>query len=168
MNFLLLKWVRRIGASVMFIGYVPLISGTVGSALMVALIWYANTRWPLFFNPSHALPFWLTCIGISAASIWLSNDSETTFGRGDPPQIIIDECAGQLITFLMVPLSWRTLVLGFALFRFFDVVKPFSVHRLEELEGGAGITMDDVAAGVLSNVCLHATLWIYHALSSWL
>jgi phosphatidylglycerophosphatase A len=168
MNQFILKWLRRIGGSVMFLGYFPVAPGTAGSALMIAAIWYANGRYPAFFDPSNALPFWILSLTLIALSVWLSNDAENVFGSHDPHQVIIDECAGQLITFLMVPLSLRTLALGFALFRFFDVLKPFPAHRFEELEGGLGITMDDVAAGVLSNISIHVIVIFYHAVRTWL
>jgi phosphatidylglycerophosphatase A len=156
------------GGSVFFLGYIPLIPGTIGSALTAAIMWYVNMHHPAFFAPSDARLYWISAMVLTAAAIYLSGDAQSVFGHRDPPQVIIDECAGQFITFFLVPLSLRTLVLGFALFRFFDVVKPSPVHRLEELEGGVGITMDDVAAGVISNLFLHAILWFYHVIASWL
>jgi phosphatidylglycerophosphatase A len=76
--------------------------------------------------------------------------------------VIIDECAGQFLTFLFVPLTLNTLVLGFLLFRFFDIVKPFPIYKMEELEGGVGITMDDVVAGIFANLSLLAIVAGYH------
>jgi phosphatidylglycerophosphatase A len=168
MNPHILKWLRRTLASLFFLGYIPGAPGTVGSAVVVAALWFLRHRIPNFFAPAPPLGFWLVGLALVATSILLSNDAEHSFGRRDPKQIIIDECAGQWLTFFMVPLTFRTLLLGFVLFRFFDVVKPFAVHRLEELEDGVGITMDDVAAGVLANVTLHATIWIYHGIRAWL
>jgi phosphatidylglycerophosphatase A len=63
---------------------------------------------------------------------------------------------------LFIPLSIKTLVLGFFLFRFFDIIKPYPVHTMESLDGGLGIVMDDVAAGVLTNVSLLVILFGYH------
>jgi phosphatidylglycerophosphatase A len=97
-------------------------------------------------------------------SIYFANNARENFGDSDPKHYILDEVAGQFITFFMVPFSWKTLLLGFFLFRFFDIIKPFPVHKLEELDEGLGVTMDDVAAGVLANVCLLATLGIYHGI----
>jgi len=168
MNSLITKWCRRIVASLFFIGYFPVAPGTIGSALTVTAIWFLHGRYPAFFNPAQPLIFWIASLALIAVSIYLSNDAAGVFGRDDPPQIIIDECAGQCITFFLVPLSLHTLVLGFALFRFFDVVKPFPVYKLEDLEDGVGVTMDDVAAGVMSNLSIHAVIFIYHVIRAWL
>jgi phosphatidylglycerophosphatase A len=62
--------------------------------------------------------------------------------------VVIDEVAGQMVAFLLVPhASWKLLLAGFALFRFFDVTKPFPAGRAERLPGGWGIMVDDVIAG---------------------
>jgi len=82
--------------------------------------------------------------------------------------VVIDECAGQFITFLFIPLSLKTLILGFFLFRFFDIVKPYPIFKFEALDDSLGITMDDVAAGVFANVTLMVILWGYHAVRAWL
>jgi phosphatidylglycerophosphatase A len=66
------------------------------------------------------------------------------------------------VSFLLVPISIKTLILGFFLFRFFDIIKPFPVHNMESLDGGLGIVMDDVAAGVLTNVSMLVILYGYH------
>ena len=61
----------------------------------------------------------------------------------------------------MIPISLKTLLLGFLLFRFYDIVKPFPVYQMQELEEGVGVTMDDVVAGVLANVSLMIILAVY-------
>ena len=69
-------------------------------------------------------------------------------GRKDPQFVVIDEVAGQLITLIAAPIAWQSLLLGFILFRGFDIVKPWPVRRLERLPEGVGIVVDDVAAGL--------------------
>ena len=66
----------------------------------------------------------------------------------DPQFVVIDEVAGQWIALLLAPLSWKTLLAGFILFRVFDILKPPPVRQLERLREGLGIVVDDVAAGV--------------------
>jgi phosphatidylglycerophosphatase A len=77
----------------------------------------------------------------------------------DPQFVVIDEVAGQLITLIAVPVSWQSLVLGFILFRGFDIVKPPPVRQLENLPEGTGIVIDDVGAGLyalaLMQIALH-------------
>jgi phosphatidylglycerophosphatase A len=84
-----------------------------------------------------------TLIGIPAATR-ISRAS----ARKDPSFVVIDEVAGQLISFIAVPLAWKSLLAGFILFRVFDILKPPPVRQLERLPEGTGIVLDDVAAGI--------------------
>lgn len=158
----LLYWPRRLGASLFGIGFIPAAPGTLGSAATVGAIWYLSQRFPEQFSTNHHLLWWAGCIVLVAISIFLATDAKATFGKDDPGPIIIDEVAGQFITFFMVPLSMRTLIVGFFLFRFFDIIKPFPVHTMEDMEGGVGVTMDDVIAGVYANICLMLIITGYH------
>ena len=76
--------------------------------------------------------------------------------------------AGQVITFFMSPISIKTLLIGFLLFRFFDIVKPFPIGTMQELDGGVGVTMDDVLAGVFANISLFLILGGYQLIRSYL
>ena len=79
-------------------------------------------------------------------------------GVKDPQVVVIDEVAGQLIALIAVPLTWKTFLAGFILFRGFDIVKPPPVRQLETLPEGTGIMLDDVAAGLYSLVTMHLLL----------
>jgi phosphatidylglycerophosphatase A len=85
----------------------------------------------------------VTLVGIPASTI-VARES----GREDPGFVVIDEVAGQLIALIGMQADWRHAVLALALFRLFDIWKPWPVRRLEELPKGTGIVLDDVAAGV--------------------
>ena len=161
----LLKWLQKAGATVLFIGYMPWMPGTFGSAVVIAGLWYMHYR--THFMPTTAM-WWFGVIGLTAISVLLSSRPKEIFKTEDPKQVVIDECAGQLMTFFLIPISINALVLGFLLFRFFDIVKPYPIYKVEELEGGIGITLDDVIAGVYANVSLAACLWIYHVIMSYL
>jgi phosphatidylglycerophosphatase A len=76
----------------------------------------------------------------------------------DPQFVVIDEVAGQLITLIAVPVSWKSLLLGFILFRGFDIVKPPPVRRLERLPQGVGIVIDDVGAGLYALAVMQVLL----------
>jgi phosphatidylglycerophosphatase A len=119
--------------------------GTWGSAAGL-LLWWAiayqlpsATRMPAVI----ALALIATLIGIPAAT-----QVARSFGKKDPQFVVIDEVAGQLITLIAVPVTWKTFLAGFILFRAFDIVKPPPVRQLEKLPEGAGIVLDDVAAGL--------------------
>ncbi len=146
----------------LFTGFFPIASGTVGSALTIGMIYAAHQRFPQVFNPQYTVWHWVFLIVAIGISIFLSSDAHRIFGSEDPSPVIIDEWAGQLVTFFLIPISVPTLVLGFVLFRFFDIVKPFPAHTVESIEGGVGITLDDVIAGVYANISLMAMLAGYH------
>jgi len=100
-----------------------------------------------------ALIVGVIAIGIPAATR-VARASRTE----DPQFVVIDEVAGQWITLLFSPVTWKTLVVGFILFRGFDIVKPPPVRQLERLPEGTGIVADDVAAGVLALVVMQLLL----------
>jgi phosphatidylglycerophosphatase A len=81
-------------------------------------------------------------------------------GRDDPGFIVIDEVCGQMIALFLVSPSLLNLALSFALFRFFDIIKPFPVRNAEGFPGGWGIMADDVVAGVFAALVLRLALII--------
>ena len=79
-------------------------------------------------------------------------------GLKDPQFVVIDEVAGQLIALIAAPVAWKSLLLGFILFRVFDIVKPPPVRQLEHLPEGFGIVIDDVGAGLYALAVMQAVL----------
>jgi phosphatidylglycerophosphatase A len=77
-------------------------------------------------------------------------------GNTDAPQAVVDEVIGQLIVFLFIPFttSWLLVLVGFGLFRLFDIWKPYPIDYLQSLPGGIGVCADDILAGVYAGVCL--------------
>lgn len=159
---------QRLGSTLFFLGYFPFAPGTIGSLVVVSLLFYYRERVAHFFTPQYVVAFWLSYVAFVTICFLFTRNLKEIFRSEDPKQVIIDECAGQLITFFLIPLSWRVLLLGFILFRFYDIVKPFPVHVFEDIEGGVGIMMDDVIAGVMANISLFIILWSYHAVKAYL
>jgi phosphatidylglycerophosphatase A len=127
------------------IGYVQPGPGTWASAV-TALLWAALAH---FLPDSGRIPVAIvfaivvTFIGIPAAT-----QVARASGMKDPGFVVIDEVAGQLISLIAIPLTWKTFLAGFILFRVFDILKPPPVRQLERLPEGSGIMLDDVAAGI--------------------
>jgi len=97
----------------------------------------------------------------SVAGIWICGKTADDMGVHDDASIVWDEVAGMLITMLAVPLSWQTLLVGFVLFRFFDILKPWPISYLDKhVHGGFGIMIDDVLAGVFAFGLLHLGLFL--------
>ena len=102
----------------------------------------------------------LLVICFLAFATWVSGVTQRILGSTDPPQVVIDEVAGTLVTLLWVPVSWLTLSLGFFLFRVLDILKPFPVKRAEAVQGGKGIVLDDLLAGIYANLFLRLVLFL--------
>jgi phosphatidylglycerophosphatase A len=133
--------------------------GTWGSAAAL-LLWaaIAHTLTPAQRVPIvSALAILVTLIGIPAAT-----RVARASGMKDPQCVVIDEVAGQLIALIAVPLAWKTFLAGFILFRAVDIVKPPPVRQLEKLPEGAGIVLDDIAAGIYALVGMQLLLHFFY------
>jgi phosphatidylglycerophosphatase A len=129
------------------VGYSPVAPGTLGTLIAIP-VYYFLSEIPSPLNE-------ITLIGFLFLSVWVSENAERLFGKKDDQRIVIDEIIGFLITMLWVPKTIRFVMIGFFLFRVFDILKPFPIRRLEKrFKGGFGVVLDDVAAGVYVNVVL--------------
>jgi phosphatidylglycerophosphatase A len=95
----------------------------------------------------------LVTIGVLAVGVWSAGEMEAMWGK-DSYRIVIDEVAGMSFSLLFIPVKWPYILAGLALFRFFDIVKPLYIRRTEAWKGGWGVMMDDVVAGIYSNLVL--------------
>ena len=123
--------------------------GTYGS-ISAVLLWYAAAHIlhpaPVAFAIGTSIAaIFATLIGIPAATI-VAHES----GREDPGHVVIDEVAGQLIALVAIPADWQHAALSLLLFRFFDILKPPPIRKLERIPGGTGIMLDDVGAGLFA------------------
>ncbi len=130
-------------------GYAPLAPGTVGSLLALALF----LIWP------EASLFWLAlALFFLILGIPISTSIENDLGQ-DPSLVVIDEVVGQWLALLFLPFfNWQIALGAFALFRLFDIWKPFPIDRSQNLKGGWGIMLDDVLAGIYANLVLQIIL----------
>jgi phosphatidylglycerophosphatase A len=129
--------------------------GTWGSAA-TTLLWAAAAYAlrPSFQTPAAiTLAILVVLIGIPAAT-----QVARAYGKKDPQFVVIDEVAGQLVALIAVPLTWKYFLAAFILFRAFDIVKPPPVRQLEAVPEGAGIVLDDVAAGLYACAIMHLLL----------
>ncbi|MFZ0286955.1 MAG: phosphatidylglycerophosphatase A [Terriglobales bacterium] len=129
--------------------------GSWGSAATVALWWVIGRAIAPEWQPIAAL-------GLAALAVAVGIPAATQVSRAsglkDPQFVVIDEVAGQLITLVAAPVAWKSLLLGFILFRGFDIVKPPPVRQLEHLPEGFGIVIDDVGAGIYALAVMQVLL----------
>ncbi len=133
-------------------GLLPVAPGTFGTIATTPLILGLNI-----------LGIWysaLALVSISAIAVWVSDVSQDLLDRRDPPEVVIDEVAGFLVTMFLLPHTWLALAMGFVLFRFFDILKPYPVKQVERIRGGFGIVMDDLLAGFYANVGVRIILFL--------
>jgi phosphatidylglycerophosphatase A len=134
------------------LGYAPLAPGTVGSLpglLLIGLLVHFGGQ------PAGVIGFH----AVTVVGVWAADAAADRFGRQDPGEVVIDEIGGQMLTLLFLPLHPTIFVLGFLVFRLFDVIKPPPARRMETLQGGTGIMADDLVAGVYANLVLQALHW---------
>jgi phosphatidylglycerophosphatase A len=143
----------RIISTCLGIGYVPKGGGTVAAGVC-CIVWYVALR---HANKPILIPLLIT-LALLFVGVYSAGKVESAWGK-DSKRIVIDEAAGMCLTLLFVPVRWPYLVAGFLLFRFFDIAKPFYIRRMEKLEGGWGVMMDDVLAGVYANLLLQLAIF---------
>lgn len=134
-------------------GLSPKAPGTFGT--VVGVILYLILRY-------LPLPYYLlVTVILTLSAFWICDWSAKDIGVHDYPGIVLDEIVAFLWVMIAVPLSWWTLLLGFLLFRLFDVWKPWPIRLLDQrIGGGVGIVVDDLLAAVYSWVCLQAIIFL--------
>ncbi|MEK7679784.1 MAG: phosphatidylglycerophosphatase A [Deltaproteobacteria bacterium] len=136
-----------------YAGCFPVAPGTAGTAAGVIIVWLASLFSPFVQIAATAV--------ILALSIPIASAGLKLFGGKDPGQIVFDEIAGTMVSFFLMPVNAPSIILLFMLFRFFDIVKPFPAGVIDrKLEGGAGVVLDDVAAGIYANIAGRFILWL--------
>lgn len=158
------------------LGHIPKAPGTFGSlvgvALSVTILWLGVPRywdinllrggvgfWTVGWSSSPAE--YAATLAIAVVGVYVADQASKFSGTKDPQFVVIDEVSGQMITYFspFTVLNWKSFLLGFILFRVFDIWKPFPARQAESLPGGLGIMADDWVAGVYAAL----GLWIARA-----
>jgi phosphatidylglycerophosphatase A len=143
---------HKLFASVFGVGYLKG-GGTVAAAICCVcwyFLWHGGYP-PLLLSLTATLV-------ITFAGVWSSSVMEAVWGK-DPSKVVIDEVAGMCIGLLFLPVTIKYLLCAFILFRFFDIVKPLYIRKMELLPKGWGIMFDDVLAGAYTNILLQFVIW---------
>ena len=136
------------------LGYAPFASGTVGTLAGIPVFWLMAPLPPWLFA--------ITWLGLLAISFWSADFAGKHYGVVDDGRIVIDELVGYLVTVAFLPFTWTNAILGFFLFRFFDITKPFPASWFDKkMKNGFGVVLDDVVAGIYGAIALQICLrWL--------
>jgi len=134
-------------------GLAPKAPGTFGTVAALPIYW-------LIKDLPIAIYLVITLLAF-IAGIWICQQSADWLGKDDPSAVVWDEIVGYLITMIAAPSGWQWIVLGFVLFRLFDIVKPWPISWADKsLHGGLGIMVDDVIAGLFAGIILQL-IYVY-------
>ena len=134
-----------------YLGHVPVAPGTFGSALGLVVFFAVRSADSTLVELS-------TIILLFAVGIWAGTVAERHYGGVDPAPVVLDEVVGMLITLALLPVSATGAIVGFFVFRVFDVVKPWPSARFERLPGGLGVMADDGMAGLYGNLAMRGLI----------
>ena len=128
-------------------GLAPIAPGTFGTIAAIPVYWLMIGL-PL-------VSYLLVTLVAFIAGIWICQRSADWLGKDDPSAVVWDEIVGYLVTMIAAPVGWQWMLIGFVLFRFFDIIKPWPIRWFDKnLHGGTGIMVDDVVAGFFALACL--------------
>jgi phosphatidylglycerophosphatase A len=146
-------FIIKLASTFFFLGFFPYIPGTFASFVCLFFVWFLKDLFFIYF---------LATLLIIVLGFLLSGKAELIFNRKDAPCIVIDEAGGIFLSFLFVPLNFKSILLGFFLFRVLDTLKIFPASRLEKLRGAGGVMLDDLVAGIYTNIILQFVfrLWL--------
>jgi phosphatidylglycerophosphatase A len=128
--------------------------GTMGTLLAIPFYYCLIQFYADFYLPVLLL--------VVISGIWICGKAAEDIGVHDHGGIVWDEIAGYLLTMYWVGFSWQNVLIGFVLFRIFDIAKPWPINWLDKkVKGGFGIMVDDLLAGLMSAACLYGTTILF-------
>lgn len=134
-------------------GLLPRAPGTWGSLLAVPVF--------IVLHPYGQATYIAVVSALFVLGVYLAGRTARALGVHDHSAIVIDEVVGMLVTWIAAGPGWFTIVAGFVLFRFFDIVKPWPIRRIDrEVTGGMGIMLDDLVAGLMAAAVLQALIHV--------
>ncbi|MCH9029979.1 MAG: phosphatidylglycerophosphatase A [Bacteroidetes bacterium] len=147
-----LSFIEKLLGSGFYTGYIPIASGTYGTlaALFIYLI-------PGFENPYVIVP---TIFIFFIYGVYVGNKFENIYGK-DPSECTIDEVVGTWISYLLLPKTVGIIIITFFLWRALDIFKPYPARKLEDLNGGLGIMIDDVVSGFYTLIIMHLVVYFF-------
>ncbi len=141
-----MEWLVKFIATGFYIGEKVPAPGTVASLAAAALFY--------IFLPVDPAFYWTMLILLSFIGVITAGKTEQIKGKIDPPEVVIDEIVGFLIAMAFLPKRLEYVIIGLVIFRFLDIVKVYPINKLQVVAGGLGIMLDDIYAGIVTNLIL--------------
>ena len=152
-----MKTIYKLTATAFGAGYSPFAPGTMGAIVGCLALWLFE-KYNLISTTSTPFLFIGLIVIVTVMGIIATDKLEDEWGK-DPSKVVLDEVIGMWITMMFVPLSFLNILIGFGLFRFFDIAKPLGIRKLEQLKGGVGVMADDILAGIYANIVLQIIIY---------
>jgi len=143
----------KITTSFFYLGHSPLMPGTLGSIGGLLLYFVVKDKLPVYA---------FSILFIFLLGIIFSAEAERIYKRKDAQMIVIDEACGMMLSLFLVPYNFWIMILGFILFRTFDIVKPPPAKAIEKFSGAFGVMFDDIIAAIYTNFILQIVCRIFH------
>ena len=143
----------KITTSFFYIGHSPFMPGTLGSLAGLLIYFVVKDKLPIY---AFSLIFLFTL------GILFSAEAEKIYKRKDAQMIVIDEACGMMLSLFLVPYNVWIMILGFVLFRTFDILKPPPAKKIEKFSGSFGVMFDDIIAAIYTNFILQITCRIFN------
>jgi len=148
-----MRKISKLTTSFFYLGHSPFMPGTLGSLAGLLIYFVVKDKLPIYI---------FSILFLFALGMIFSSEAERIYKRKDAQMIVIDEACGMMLSMFLVPYSLWAMILGFILFRTFDILKPPPARRIENFSGAFGIMFDDVIAAIYANFILQIATRIFH------
>ncbi len=147
-----MRKIAKITTSFFYLGHSPFMPGTLGSLAGLLIYFIVKDKFPIYA---------FSILFLFALGIIFSSEAERIYKRKDAEMIVIDEACGMMLSLFLIPYSLWIMILGFVLFRVFDILKPPPARRIEKFSGAFGIMFDDIIAAIYVNFILQIICRIF-------
>ncbi|MDP2928938.1 MAG: phosphatidylglycerophosphatase A [Candidatus Omnitrophota bacterium] len=147
-----MRKIIKLTTSFFYLGHSPFMPGTLGSLAGLLIYFVVKDKLPIYL---------FSVLFLFTLGIIFSSEAERIYRRKDAQMIVIDEACGMMLSMFLVPYSLWVMILGFILFRAFDILKPPPARRIENFSGAFGIMFDDVIAAIYTNFILQIVTRIF-------
>lgn len=145
------------------IGWLP-----AGGTLITLPLLYLLIKYSAFFDQFLSGAKWHIGAAVYTGAALLIMGLIQLVENSKRRYVVIDHILGITISLLLIPISWKTVMVAFVLYRFYDIIKPWPVYQFTNIDGGAGAVLDDIFSGVLTSLTLQLILFAYQGLMSYL